>query len=610
MTSNQNIGSSEGGATQRARGNNAVEETAPETNNLLLPDTLSVHELANLMEEDPIDVIKELIRQGVMANINQVIDFDIASKVTQAYGFEAQRLGEDIDNGWREFSLDEKGAPNLTARPPVVTILGHVDHGKTTLLDAIRESNVTDREVGGITQHIGAYQVEYSGQKITFLDTPGHEAFTAMRARGARATDIAVLVVAADDGIMPQTIEAMDHARAAQVPIIVAINKMDVPGADVDRVKRQLVENGLVIEEWGGEVITVPVSAKEKQGIDELLDNILVVSEVEELRANPERSAVGVIVEAQVDKSKGPVATVLVQTGTLRTGGVVVVGRTWGRVRALFSDSGSRVEYAGPSTPVELLGLSQIPMAGDILGSVDSEKIAKDIVGERDRLSQSQQDFAAPTLEDAASRIGSGEISELNLIIKTDVQGTVDAVRGSLSKLSTEKARVSIVHAASGSINETDVMLATASRAIVIGFSTKVEPGARKLAETEKVDIRQYDIIYRLVEDVQRALSGLIAPEIREVVEGHVEVRAVFSAGRRGNIAGSYVTDGRITRNSIIHIIRGGEIIHRGLVASLKHFKDDVREMATGFECGVVVEGFTDYVVGDVLEVLREQQVT
>ena len=422
MTSNQNIGSSEGGATQRARGNNAVQETAPETNNLLLPDTLSVHELANLMEEDPIDVIKELIRQGVMANINQVIDFDIASKVTQAYGFEAQRLGEDIDNGWREFSLDEKGAPNLIARPPVVTILGHVDHGKTTLLDAIRESNVTDREVGGITQHIGAYQVEYNGQKITFLDTPGHEAFTAMRARGARATDIAVLVVAADDGIMPQTIEAMDHARAAQVPIIVAINKMDVPGADVDRVKRQLVENGLVIEEWGGEVITVPVSAKEKQGIDELLDNILVVSEVEELRANPERSAVGVIVEAQVDKSKGPVATVLVQTGTLRTGGVVVVGRTWGRVRALFSDSGSRVEYAGPSTPVELLGLSQIPMAGDILGSVDSEKIAKDIVGERDRLSQSQQDFAAPTLEDAASRIGSGEISELNLIIKTDVQ--------------------------------------------------------------------------------------------------------------------------------------------------------------------------------------------
>lgn len=602
MTSNQN--------TQGTNSSNAVQEPADEIINLFLPETLSVHELADLIEEDPIDVIKELIRQGVMANINQVIDFDIASKVAEAYGYYAQRLGDDVNKGWREFTLEEPDAGNLMGRPPVVTILGHVDHGKTTLLDVIRESNVTDKEVGGITQHIGAYQVDYNGQKITFLDTPGHEAFTAMRARGARATDIAVLVVAADDGIMPQTIEAMNHARAAEVPIIVAINKMDVPGADVDRVKRQLVENGLVIEEWGGEVIVVPVSAKEKQGIDELLDNILVVAEIGELRANPERHAVGVIVEAQVDKSKGPIATVLVQTGTLRSGSVVVVGRTWGRVRALFSDNGSRVESAGPSTPVELLGLGQLPMAGDILGAVESEKIAKDIIGDRNRFSQTQQDFAAPTLEDAASRIGSGEISELNLIIKTDVQGSVDAVRGSLNKLSTEKARVSLIHVASGTINETDIMLATASRAIVIGFSTKIEPGARKLAETEKIDIRQYDIIYRLVEDVQRALSGLIAPEIREVVEGHVEVRAVFSSGRRGNIAGSYVTDGRIARNSIIHIIRDGELIHRGIVASLKHFKDDVREMATGFECGIVVEGFTDYVVGDVLEVLREQQVT
>ncbi len=610
MTSNENTDPSKGGATQGNDSSNAVQELVSEVSNLSLPDTLSVHELADLMGEDPIDIIKELIRQGVMANINQVIDFDIASKVTQAYGFYAQRQGDDTDKGWREFTLEEQDVANLMGRPPVVTILGHVDHGKTTLLDAIRETNVTDKEVGGITQHIGAYQVDYNGQKVTFLDTPGHEAFTAMRARGARATDIAVLVVAADDGIMPQTIEAMNHAKAAEVPIIVAINKMDVPGADIDRVKRQLVENGLVIEEWGGEVITVPVSAKEKQGIDELLDNILVVAEVEELRANPERPAVGVIVEAQVDKSKGPVATVLVQTGTLRSGGVVVVGRTWGRVRALFSDNGAKVDSAGPSTPVELLGLSQLPMAGDILGAVESEKIAKDIIGDRDRLSQNQQDFAAPTLEDAASRIGSGEISELNLIIKTDVQGSVDAVRGSLSKLSTEKARVSIVHAGSGTINETDIMLATASRAIVIGFSTKVEPGARKLAEAEKIDIRQYDIIYRLVEDVQRALSGLVAPETQEIVEGHVEVRAVFSVGRRGNIAGSYVTDGRITRNSIIHIMRDGELIHRGLVASLKHFKDDVREMATGFECGVVVEGFTDYAIGDVLEVLREQQVT
>ncbi|MBI2856365.1 MAG: translation initiation factor IF-2, partial [Chloroflexi bacterium] len=494
---------------------------------------------------------------------------------------------------------------------PVVTILGHVDHGKTTLLDAIRESKIAEGEVGGITQHIGAYQVEYKGEKITFLDTPGHEAFTAMRARGARATDIAVLVVAADDGVMPQTIEAINHAKAAGVPIVVAINKMDVPGADIDRVKRQLVENELVIEEWGGDVIAVPISAKQRQGIDDLLENILVVAEVSELKANPHRPATGVIVEAQMDKSKGPLATVLVQTGTLHVGDTVVVGNTWGRVKAMLSESGRRVKAADPSTPVEVLGLAHLPMAGDILEVLPNEKAAKDLVQERQqRQARERQTMTSPTLEEAAIRIGTGELTDLKLIIKTDVQGSVDAVRGSLEKLSTEKAKVNILHATSGTINESDVMLAAASKAVVIGFTTRVEQGARHLADSEKVDIRLYDIIYRLVEDVQRALEGLVKPATQEVVEGHGEVRVVFSMGRRGKIAGVYWTDGRITRNSTVRVLRKGDVVHQGNVSSLRHFKDDVREMTAGFECGVAVEGFNDFQEGDSLEALRQEQIS
>jgi translation initiation factor IF-2 len=580
-----------------------------EVRDLDLPAVMTVKQLADQMGVNPVNVMKELIRNGVMANINQAIDYDVAATVVTEFGFKATHSLE-LKNGMANDSLlsREEDPSKLIARPPVVTILGHVDHGKTTLLDAIRESNITAGEVGGITQHIGAYQVEYKGGKITFLDTPGHEAFTAMRARGARATDIAVLVVAADDGVMPQTVEAMDHAKAAGVPIVVAINKVDVPGADADKVKRQLVERGLVIEEWGGDVIAVPISAKQRQGIDDLLENVLVVAEIAELKADPDRPAIGVIVESEVDKSKGPVATVLVQTGTLSVGETVVVGNTWGRVKAMITESGGRTKSVGPSTPVEILGLGQLPIAGDTLWAVPSEKVAKEMIQQRQQQMEAERlTGAVPTLEDASNKIGSGEITDLNLVIKTDVQGSVDAVRGSLGRLATEKGKVNFIHVDSGSINESDVFLAAASKAIVIGFNTRVEPGARHLADSEKVDIRLYDIIYRLLEDIQSALEGLLKPIIQEVVEGRAEVRAVFTMGRRAKIAGAYVTDGRISRNSSARVIRKGEVVHQGTVSSLKHFKDDVREMAAGFECGVGVEGFNDFLEGDILESIRRE---
>ena len=562
------------------------------------------------MALDPIEVIKELMRNGVMANINQFIDFDIAATVATELGFTATLLPEPKDEFpvYSELSRDDDPA-KLVVRPPVVTILGHVDHGKTTLLDAIRDSSLAEGEVGGITQHIGAYQVEYKGQKITFLDTPGHEAFTAMRSRGAKATDIAVLVVAADDGVMPQTVEAIDHAKAAGVPIVVAINKIDVPNADLDRVKRQLLERGLVIEEWGGDVIAIPISAKQHEGIDDLLENILAVAEISELKADPERPAIGVIVEAQVDNSKGPMATVLVQTGTLRVGQTVVVGNSWGRVKALVDESGQRVAAAEPSTPAEILGLGQLPKAGETLWTVPNEKVAKELIRQRQRrLDMEHQVLTAASLEDTSARIGTGEVTDLNLIVKTDVQGTVDAVRGTLEKLSTDKGQVNIVHSSTGTINESDVLLAAASRAIIIGFSTRVEPGAKRMAEIERIDIRLYDIIYRISEDIQSALEGLLKPEMRDVVEGHSEVRAIFSLGRRIKIAGSYVTDGRISRNATARILRNGEFLYQGTISSLKHLKDDVREMAAGFECGIGVDGFNEFQIGDIIEAVRQEQ--
>ena len=582
-------------------------DAEPVSKELELPKTLTVKQLADQMHSDPIDVIKELIRKGVMANINQFIDFETATAVATELGFTTSELAETEKEIPGYSQLEQEDDPDkLVGRPPVVTILGHVDHGKTTLLDVIRNSNITEGEVGGITQHIGAYQVEYKGQKITFLDTPGHEAFTAMRARGAKATDIAVLVVAADDGVMPQTVEAMDHAKAAGVPIVVAINKIDVPDADQDRVKRQLVERGLVIEEWGGDVIAVPISAKERQGIDDLLENILVVAEVAELKADPGRPAVGVVVEAQIDKSRGPMATVLVQTGTLRVGETVVVGNSWGRIKALLDDSGKRITEAEPSTPVNILGLGQLPQAGETMWVVPNEKIAKDLIRERQRrLATEHQVMTGATLEDTSARISTGEITDLNLIVKTDVQGTVDAVRGTLDKLATDTGRVNIIHSASGTINESDVLLARTSKAIIIGFNTRVEPGAKRMADTHKIDVRLYDIIYRLSEDIQQALEGLLKPVQQEVIEGHCEVRAIFSLGRRVTIAGAYVTDGRISRNAIVRVLRNGQLLHQGTISSLKHFKDDAREMAAGFECGIGIDGFNDFQVGDIIEAVH-----
>ncbi len=582
----------------------APQATVPR--DLELPRTLTVKQLADQMALDPVSVIKELMRNDVFANINQTIDFGIAELVARELGYNVTAMPEAAEEFAAYSELNLADDPDrLVERPPVVTILGHVDHGKTTLLDTIRESKITEGEVGGITQHIGAYQVEYGGRKITFLDTPGHEAFTAMRSRGAKATDIAVLVIAADDGVMPQTVEAIDHARAASVPIVVAINKIDVADADIERVKRQLVERGLVIEEWGGEVIAVPISARERMGIEDLLENILVVAEVSELRADPDRPAVGVIVEARVDKSKGPLATVLVQTGTLRQGQTVVVGNSWGRVKALINESGRRVNTAEPSTPVEILGLGHLPQAGDTLWTVRSEKVAKDLIRERRRRLEAERQTLAPTtLEEASAGIGRGDVTDLNLIVKTDVQGSVDAVRGTLEKLAVDGARVNLIHAAAGTVNESDVLLARTSSAIILGFNTRVEPGARQMADIDRVDVRLYDIIYRLSEDVQRALEGLLTPVWQEVVEGRGEVRAIFPVGRRLRIAGSYVTDGRITRNAVARVLRGGQLLHTGHVSSLKRYKDDVREMTAGFECGIGVDGFNDFQVGDVIEVV------
>ena len=572
-----------------------------------LPDAVPVHRLAEFLGMSSVEVIKQLMRNGVMANINQVLDYDIAATVVVDFGLHPVRQAEaGAATGSGLAAQVEEDPSLLQTRPPVVTILGHVDHGKTTLLDAIRHSNVIATEVGGITQHIGAYQVEYQGQRITFLDTPGHEAFTAMRARGAQVTDIAILMVAADDGVMPQTVEAINHVKAAQVPIIVAINKIDLPGADPERVKQQLTEYELVVEEWGGEVIAVEVSAKEQMGIDELLANILVVAEVSELKANPDRPARGVVIEARLDKTRGPIAAVLVQGGTLKTGDTLVVGRTWGRVKALFTETGQRLKQAGPSAPVDLLGLNEQPETGDTLEAVGDERKAKERVARRH---QEQEQFraASPTLEEVYSRIQSGEIKDLNLILKTDVQGTVDAVREALENLVAARAKVHIIHAASGTITESDVMLAIASNAIIVGFTTRPEPGARRLAEASGVEVRYYDIIYRLMEDIQKALEGLFVPEEREVIDGHAEVRAVFSLGKRGKIAGVLVRDGKVTRNSWIRVMRGEEGIHEGRVSSLKHFKDDVREMAAGFECGVGVDGFNDFQENDVLEVFHRE---
>ncbi len=577
-----------------------------------LPSSMTVKELADLLEVGAIEVIKELMKSGVMANINQVIGYDTAAMVADNLGFEPEeekRVAEEKADKALTAEQEGEDAGLKMPRPPVVTIMGHVDHGKTSLLDALRKTNVAAGEAGGITQHIGAYQVELHGQKITFLDTPGHEAFTAMRARGAQATDIAILVVAADDGVMPQTKEAIDHAKAAGVPIVVAINKIDKPDANPDKVKQQLADLGLVIEEWGGDVVSVPVSAKKKVGIQELLENILVVAEVLELKANPQRPGSGVVVEAEMDKSRGPLATVLVQNGTLNLGDMVVVGGTSGRIKAMFSDTGKRVKKAGPAMPVAILGLSSVPAAGDTLQAISDERQAKAIAEGRREL-QDRRGVRAErglSLDDISDKIKAGNVKELNLVLKTDVQGSLEPILSSLEKLD-EPVKVRFVHADVGSITESDVLLAIASEAIVIGFNARVEPGARRLADQEGVDIRLYGVIYELVDDVRKALVGMLERKIVEVVEGHAEVRQVFRLGKHGAVAGVFMRDGKVTRNNMVRVLRGGEKLFESTMSSLRRFKEDVREVAAGFECGVGVEGFSDFKEGDILEFFSREK--
>ncbi len=570
-----------------------------------IPQSIAVRQLAELLRVSAVDIIKQLMRNGIFANINQVIDFETAAAVATNLGYEAHpepraaRIGES-----KRYRPREEELSGLQLRPAVVTIMGHVNHGKTRLLDAIRQTNVMATEAGGITQHIGAYQVEVNGQKITFLDTPGHEAFTAMRARGAQVTDITILVVAADDGVMPQTLEAIDHARAAEVPIVVAINKIDKSDADPERVKKQLSDAGLVIEEWGGDVVCVPISAKEKTGVSELLENLLVVAEVEELRADPSRPAVGVVIEAELDKSKGPLATVLIQTGTLKVGDTVVVGGTWGRIRAMFNDKGKRVRKAEPSTPVEILGLSNVPQVGDILSAVAGEHQARALIQKHQQEIQPK----AVSLDNLYEQISAGQVRELNVILKVDVQGSIEPIRNSLEQLATEQVQVRIIHSGSGNITESDVMLAVASKGLIIGFGTGIEAGARRLADVEGVDIRSYDVIYNLVDDVEKALKGMLEPTYVEVIVGRAEVRATFPSGKREQVAGVYVTEGKVTRGASVRVRRGEEIVSESAVSSLRRFKDDVKEVSSGYECGVGVKDFSDFQVGDILEFFSREK--
>lgn len=571
-----------------------------------IPEAITVANFAEMLKVSPIDLMKQLMRAGIMANINQAVDFDTAAALAPLFGYKVAPLEEKARKS-ATVEEAEEDASLLEERSPVVTILGHVDHGKTTLLDNIRKTRVVEREAGGITQHIGAYQAEYNNRVVTFLDTPGHEAFTTMRARGAEVTDIAILVVAADDGIMPQTVEAIDHAKAAEVPIVVAINKIDRPNADLDRVKRQLSENNLLIEEWGGDVIAVPVSAVTGEGVDDLLENILVVSEISDFKANPGRSAQGVVLEAKLDKSRGPVATLLVKNGTLNVGDVLVIGSITGRIKALVDSAGKRIRSAGPSTPVEALGLNQPPAAGDTFKVARNEREARTAA----ELAQRQQESRRQvSLEDIMSRIRTGETKELNLVLKADVQGSIEAIRDGILQLSTDETQVRIIHAASGSITESDVFLALASEAIVIGFNTTIQQSARQVADAENVEVRFYSIIYQLLDDVQSTIKGMAAPTVREVIDGHATVRAVFSRGRTSKIAGIYVTDGHVVRNSSARVTRSGSVIFDGAIASLRHFKDDVRELTTGYEGGVMLNGFNDFQEEDTLEFHRQEQVS
>jgi translation initiation factor IF-2 len=585
-----------------------------------LPNPVVVKDLAEALTVSHAEIINVLIRNGIFATVNQSIDFDTASLVAGELGFEttergaaeraaaeaagAQELvapGAAGDGDGKRTLWTEEDASKLVTRAPIVTVMGHVDHGKTSLLDAVRETKVASGESGGITQHIGASEVVHNGKRIVFLDTPGHEAFTAMRARGAQVTDIAIIVVAADDGVMPQTKEAIDHVRAARVPMIVAINKIDKPDANPDRVKQELADTNVLIEEYGGDVIAVPVSAKQRTGIDDLMEMVLLVADLQDLKANPARDAIGTIVESKVDKGRGNVATVLVQTGTLEVGQVVTVGRTWGRVRALNNAAGKRVKEAEPATAVEIIGLQGLPEAGDTLRVVADEKAARDAAEAAELATGAGDGRSVSSLEEISAAIQASEVAELRVVLKTDVQGSLGAIRHALERLNTNEVRINILREGAGDINESDINLASASDAVVIGFNTRLDAGAQRSVEATGVDVRIYDVIYKLTDDVGQALSGLLAPKLIEQVEGHAEVRMVIKAGRAGNIAGSYVTDGRIVRGAQARLLRGGTLVADTRITSLKRFKDDVREVATNLECGIGLDA-EDIAEGDVIE--------
>lgn len=570
---------------------------------ITIGDEITVGDLAAKLKKTAAEVIKQLMLLGVMATITQTIDYDTAEIVATELGAKVER---EVVVTIEERIMDdtEDTAENLLPRSPVVCVMGHVDHGKTSLLDAIRDKNVTSTEAGGITQHIGAYRVKLADREITFLDTPGHAAFTSMRARGAMATDIAVLVVAADDGIMPQTIEAINHARAAKVQVIVAINKMDKPGANPDRVKQQLTEQNIVPEEWGGDVICVPVSAKTHEGIDALLENILLVADVMELKANPNRRAGGVVIEARLDKGRGPVATLLVQKGTLRHGDIIVAGTAVGRVRGMMDENGAKITEAGPSVPVEIIGLAEVPSAGDEFNAVSDERLARELVEQRKQKAKEETWKAQQkvTLDNFFDQFSDGDVKELNIIVKADVQGSVEAVRQSLEKLSNDEVRVSVVHGGVGAINESDVMLANTSNAIIVGFNVRPEAGAKENAERDNVEIRTYRVIYDCIEEIEAAMKGMLAPKTREVILGNIEVRQVYKISNVGTVAGSYVTDGKVTRACQIRVVRDGIVIAEDKIDSLKRFKDDAKEVAQGYECGIGLEKFNDIKEGDRFE--------
>jgi len=596
--------------TGAARKPRKTSERRAQSRALVLPETMTVQYLAEVLNQNPIDVIKQLMRNGIMASMNQVIDYQVTTLVTTALGIRTSMAeAPTAAKGPAAKTTTTEDDADLVVRPPVVTVLGHVDHGKTSLLDSIKNTKVVDGEAGGITQHIGAYQIESNGHPITFLDTPGHAAFTAIRARGARVTDIAVLVVAADDGIMPQTLEAINHAKAAEVPIVVAINKMDLPGADPERVKRQLSEQELLVEDWGGDIISVDVSAKTGAGIDNLLENLLLVAEIGELKANPNKPARGVVIEAKLDRKRGPSTTVLVQDGTLKIGDFIVAGGAYGRVKAMSNDQGKPVKSVLPGYPAEVLGFNSVPEAGDQLTVAANEREGRSMAeanGKSDTGTSGQG--RALTLEEVVNQVGTDEVKELNLVIKADVQGSVEAVRGALERMVDEDATVRVLHSGSGAVTESDILLASASEAIVISFSIGAEPSAERLADRMGVEIRHYNIIYQLLDDIEKALHGMLDPVYTEIIVGRAEVREIFEGRRGTQIAGCRITEGRMVRNGDVRVVRDGAVVEDTTVSSLRHFREEVNEMNAGTECGIVLQGFNDFQEGDILEVHRQER--